>query len=96
MPLHVQVENPFEISSINNSNNEFFKHFDPEGELSDDEVVELAKKHGYDAVHAKLEGVTNIFDPRKIKSAIGNRGTYDINEPDITKKSGGLTQIKRK
>ena len=26
-----------------------------------------------------------------IKSAIGNRGTYDITNPDITKKNGGIT-----
>jgi len=27
--------------------------------------------------------------PHQIKSAIGNRGTYDINDPDITKARGG-------
>ena len=27
--------------------------------------------------------------PEQVKSAIGNRGTYDINDPDITKKRGG-------
>jgi hypothetical protein len=30
-----------------------------------------------------------VFDPRKIKSAIGNRGTYDMTTPDITKALGG-------
>ena len=90
MPLRIQVENPLNISSVNNSSAEFFKRFDPEGKLSDDEVIKLAKKHGYDAIHAELEGITNIFDPRRIKSDIGNRGTYDITDPDITKAKGGL------
>lgn len=30
-----------------------------------------------------------IFDPRKIKSAVSNRGTYDTSNPDITKALGG-------
>jgi hypothetical protein len=30
-----------------------------------------------------------IFDPKKIKSAIGNKGTYDLNTGDITKAYGG-------
>ena len=30
-----------------------------------------------------------VFDPRYIKSAIGNRGTYDTEDYDITKAKGG-------
>jgi hypothetical protein len=30
-----------------------------------------------------------IFDPKRIKSATGNRGTYDTSDPDITKAFGG-------
>ena len=29
--------------------------------------------------------------PEQVKSAIGNRGTYDTTNPDITKKNGGIT-----
>jgi hypothetical protein len=36
-----------------------------------------------------------VFDPKQIKSAIGNRGTYDPNDPDIRKARGGLA-VKRK
>jgi len=89
LPLHVQVKNPFPISSVNRSGSEFFLKFDPTGKLSDAEVVELAKKAGYDAVHALEEGELNIFDPSRIKSSIGNRGTYDVNELDIKKADGG-------
>ena len=31
--------------------------------------------------------------PNQIKSAIGNRGTYDINEDDIGKANGGLVHM---
>lgn len=33
-----------------------------------------------------------IFDPRKIKSATSNRGTYDTSDPDITKALGGSVE----
>jgi hypothetical protein len=55
-------------------------------------VVQDAIKHlGHDAFYVK-EGISKnlgVYDPRKIKSAIGNRGTYDPNDPDITKADGG-------
>jgi hypothetical protein len=30
-----------------------------------------------------------MFQPNKVKSAIGNRGTYDTTKKDITKAKGG-------
>ena len=89
MPLHVQATNPFVISHVNKSHDELFKHFDPEGKLSDDEVIKRVIASGHDSIYAKDSGEINMLDPRKIKSAIGNRGTYDVNEPDITKAKGG-------
>ena len=31
-----------------------------------------------------------MYNQNAIKSAIGNQGTYDINNPDITKAKGGI------
>ena len=48
-------------------------------------------EEGYDANH-----VIDAYRPlhqNKIKSAIGNRGTYDPANPDITKKSGGKVTL---
>ena len=55
------------------------------------EFIEAAMKRGYDGITAKESGrITHaVFDPRMIKSAIGNRGTYNPNDPDITKAKGG-------
>jgi ADP-Ribosyltransferase in polyvalent proteins/PcfJ-like protein len=89
LPLHIQARNPFTISHVNKSHDELFKHFDPEGKLTDEQVIELVKKAGHDAIHAIENGEINMLDPRRIKSAIGNRGTYDPNDPDITKATGG-------
>ena len=62
------------------------------------EVQEAIKALGHDAFYAKEHGVKNlgVYDPKKIKSAIGNRGTYDLNDPDITKAKGGSVSLLRK
>lgn len=52
---------------------------------------------GYDSVMVKIGGNNEIivFDPTKIKSATGNRGTYDMTDPDITKAEGGQVEFKK-
>jgi hypothetical protein len=41
-------------------------------------------------------GVKNlgVFNPNVIKLAIGNLGTYDINEPHMNKATGGIVKEK--
>jgi len=61
--------------------------------LENPDIQDAIKKMGHDAFYTHELGAKNlgIFDPKKIKSAIGNRGTYDVTNPDITKKNGGIT-----
>jgi hypothetical protein len=61
------------------------------------DLQDIIKGLGYDSFYVKEAGIKNlgVYDPRKIKSAIGNRGTYDVNERDITKAKGGLTALQR-
>ncbi len=56
------------------------------------DLQEIIRSLGHDAFFVKEAGIKNlgVYDPRRIKSAIGNRGTYDITDPDITKAEGGL------
>jgi hypothetical protein len=53
-------------------------------------------KLGHDGIIANIGGKREIipFDSNKIKSAIGNTGTYNPLDPDITKKKGG--KVKKK
>lgn len=50
-------------------------------------AINKAKAAGYDAVRVRdsADGVVNwvVFDPAQIKSATGNRGTFDPNDPNI-------------
>ena len=65
--------------------------------IEDPQVIQTAKKLGHDAMYMQEihegfgKNVKNlgVFDPRYIKSAIGNRGTYDTEDYDITKAKGG-------
>ncbi len=96
LPVYAQIKNPFEITRVNRSGSELFNRFDPSGKLTDEEVIERVKKAGYDAIHALEEGEINVLDPRKIKSAIGNRGTYNTSKPEINEAIGGLIKVKNK
>ncbi len=54
-------------------------------------MLEPLKNAGFDSYYVSENGNKNlaVFDPSKIKSAVGNRGTYDPKDPDITKAKGG-------
>ena len=54
-------------------------------------VQDAIKKLGYDSFYVNEENVKNlgVYDPSQVKTAIGNQGTFDPNDPDITKARGG-------
>ena len=64
--------------------------------IEDPDVQAAAKKLGHDALYMNEHGIKNlgVFNPNAIKSAIGNRGTYDINEPHMNKAAGGVVKEK--
>jgi len=98
MPVHVQAKVPLYLDDKNmieyaraayaNGSSEF-------PDLLSPNTVKLLKEDGYDSIiHAdpyKTGRAHEIImlEPKRIKSAIGNRGTYDINESDINKAKGG-------
>ena len=54
-------------------------------------IQEALKKMGHDAYYSTEGGVKNlgVYNPKRIKSDIGNTGAYDIEDADISKKDGG-------
>jgi hypothetical protein len=87
MPVHLNLKNP----KIFTKEADYEKHI-MEGGLN----AGRWKSKGHDGViYAPSGDMTSpdayfvAFEPEQIKSAIGNRGTYDINEADITKADGG-------
>ena len=98
MPVHVQAKVPLYLddkdmieyarAAYANGSSEF-------PDLLSPNTVKLLKEDGYDSIiHAdpyKTGRAHEIImlEPKRIKSAIGNRGTYDPTDPDITKAKGG-------
>jgi len=88
MPVHVSLKNPIETSIFDK------KYM---GSVSDVQNARLRAK-GHDGIILKNPdgSVAEVvaFHPHQIKSAIGNRGTYDPNDPDITKAKGGKVEVR--
>jgi hypothetical protein len=57
-------------------------------------ITELAKQKGYDAFKVLDEGQTTFapLSPAQIKSAIGNRGTYDPFDQRLNYAKGGVAK----
>jgi len=79
---------------------EYIKHLgNPKTEsnwtsIENPEIQESIKELGHDSFYAKEKGVKNlgVYNPNAVKSAIGNEGTYDTSNPDITKAEGGAVK----
>ena len=59
--------------------------------LEDMKIQDIIRKLGHDAFYVTENGVKNIgvYDPKMIKSATGNQGTYDITTTELNKAKGG-------
>ena len=102
MPVHVRMNNPF---IVKNNMDEFWNKFggktDDEAMFNamasgHDGVIFNRPYTFYDEKTKKIvptgQNHTHYiaFSPNQIKSAIGNQGTFDPSDPDITKANGGL------
>ena len=100
MPVHVHAKNPFDyeipshvhkLSSII-KDRELLEDIKEGGwqSIENPDVLEAMQKLGFDSFYSHdMAKNLAVFEPHQIKSAIGNRGTYDINNPDITMAKGG-------
>jgi hypothetical protein len=91
MPVYAAIKKPFELKDMS-------KWYDIPGS-TDAEKTAWIKSQGYDGIkynHGAPYNAPNesgvgwvAFEPNQIKSAIGNRGTYDKSHKDIVKATGG-------
>jgi hypothetical protein len=60
------------------------------------QVQQRAQAAGYDGLLQYRDGELSevvSYRPNAVKSAIGNQGTYDINDPDLSKAKGGAVRM---
>jgi hypothetical protein len=104
MPVYVRAENPFDYENPSHLNKlrsiikdreqlEYIKDGLWSAVESPD-VLEAMQKLGFDSFYSDdMAKNIGVFKPEQIKSAIGNRGTYDINEPEVNKAKGGKVRM---
>lgn len=107
MPVYLNYANPWQPSSFEGfmriGNALSGRKYDPAarpGAFDPEALRQWLKENGYDAIQFPrgLDGgdqvATVVLEPTQIKSATGNRGTYDPDDPDIRKARGGFA-VKR-
>jgi hypothetical protein len=104
MPLHINLKNPY-TKGVDEFWKEFGKDDDDAAAVERakakgyDGVIAQRADDYYDNAEKKFVSTGKklthyiAFHPNQVKSAIGNRGTYDPNDPDITKATGGAVPI---
>ena len=106
MPLHAPLKNPYLATLADKQRLMLLEHEQGKEAARDAAKAwtkELQEK-GHDGVKFEGAGVGwkdapteyVAFDPKRVKSAIGNRGTFDPTETDITKATGGAVKRKPK
>jgi len=91
MPVHAAIKNPLELKSLD----EWFEKIPGK---TDAEKTAWVKSQGYDGIkYPHSQPTTNesgmawvAFEPTQLKSAIGNRGTYNPKKKDVNKAEGGF------
>jgi hypothetical protein len=107
MPVFIKAENPFDFENPEHVNRimgmvKGYDDFDRKRiasglyeAIEDRDVQKALKQAGFDSFFVKEKGVKNIgvFEPTQIKSATGNKGTYDPKNPDIISAINQLQQV---
>jgi hypothetical protein len=102
MPLHGRAERPLMLDDpvmVDWAQEVFAGGSREFPELLPDQWLKEVKDAGYDSViladpHKRGDPHEVIFfEPTQLKSALGNRGTYDIDDPDLNKADGGTVTI---
>jgi len=97
LPLYVRAENIFDydnpdhvkavMDKVKGLKKESFDRTNNWTTIEAPEVQKAIKELGFDSFYVAEHGDKNlaVYEPTQIKSATGNEGTYDINNPDIRK-----------
>lgn len=88
MPVYVALQNPYEMGALL-----------PQDEAQSTLLTERLKAEGYDGIIVRgADGVLDeivAFRPEQIKSATGNRGAFDPNDPRIQYQRPEPTKVER-
>jgi hypothetical protein len=96
MPVYLNMENPYVIDANGQMYHQIEDQIAKAKKLGHDSVI-LNNVYDSPGASGSLESIGHnahiVFDPKQIKSAIGNQGTFNPSEPDITKANGGVVHM---
>lgn len=81
LPVYLSIKNPWTIIRYGD---------EVPYSQQKDQSKEALKREGYDGIYRAEDGVWIAFDPTQIKSAIGNNGAFNPNDPNILKQGAVL------
>ena len=87
MPVYLSIQNPLVLSKLSEVERQTWnKLFEEEPAIAQEKAIE----GGYDGVLDDVYTDRNwvAFEPTQVKSAVGNRGTFDPNDPNILSQQG--------
>jgi len=80
--VFLKIENPLRVENRNDMANQIQK-LGGNPNLEGKELSAEIQRLGFDGVITNDGGEAVIFDPKQVKSATGNQGTFDPSNPDI-------------
>lgn len=96
MPVYLNIQNPRRFDDPREFNDLLTAAGGSNYKRGQGLLFDRFRDEGFDSVVLGDDDVVTILrDPLQVKSATGNRGTYDPNNPDVRKARGGLA-VKRK
>lgn len=98
MPVHLSAKNPYVITDIDAFNKELYALAGDNYRRGQGLIFDKLRSQKYDSVHfVDPEGKEDVWvalgSPTQMKSAVGNRGTFDPTSPVLTKKDGGEVAV---
>jgi hypothetical protein len=97
LPVHLSAKSPYIVTDAKAFNDELYALAGDNYRRGQGMVFDKLRAQGYDSVHfvdpkGKEDVWVALESPTQVKSAVGNRGTFDPTNPVITKADGGLIQ----
>ena len=88
IPVHVAIKNPYKMTEADHKALQYVDNY----KRAQSQLFDKLRAKGYDGVEYGGGVWVALGSPKQIKSAIGNKGTFDPKSPKLNKANGGLVE----
>lgn len=86
LPVYLKAEKPLILNTVEDFEHKLYPLGGGKDEwfsLTPAQQAEAVRRAGYDSVHDTKYGQWAVYDPKQVKSALGNSGAYDPDNPSF-------------